>query len=208
MKRIVTFALAFVILMAFTPAATAETPKGMVRFVLTSTNPTGEEDVGNESVKGRGSVGIGLTLEYRFTDLVGLEGGFLFTRTKIESHGQGIVRTKNLPFILGLNFHVVRSEKMDFYLGPVVGYAFYDDRVLHGVKVEMDPEMVYGLNLGLDVPINEQGWFFSCSFKYLQQKVSADHKYDGVEFMAAGSDHNYEFDLNPYIFTAGLGWRF
>lgn len=209
MKRTVYIVFAVLTLLSFTSPGAAETPKGMVRFGITSTNPTGEEEVGDQAVKGRGSWGVNLTAEYRFSDLIGLEGGVLFTRTKIESHGLGTVRTKNMPWILGLNFHLVRSEKLDFYAGPLVGYAFYDDKVVRGVKIVMDPEVLYGLNAGLDVPINEQGWFFNCSFKYFQQQVSADHKFGDGPGAANGHDTlETEFDLNPYVLTAGLAWRF
>ena len=61
-----------------------------------------------------------------------------------------------LPIMLALNFHVVNTEKLDFWLGPQIGYVMWNDPLTFTASgqpdfvLETEDTFGLGLVLGLD----------------------------------------------------------
>ena len=107
-----------------------------------------------------GKPGGGVDLEYLFTPWVGLD--LAASQTHLE--GDEVVRTPVGPpfetkgkvqqrfFTLGLYGHFYRVERVDLYIGPVVGAV-----QMTGTFRPSDTELAFGAALGLDLPLGSTG---------------------------------------------------
>lgn len=165
--------------------------------------------------------GLALSTEYRFSEKIGLELG-------VQAGNESTVRFKimdpegrilddaidgnpedDLGFTIAdvaLNIYIV-SGNVDLYIGPVIGYIFYDDdlnilvgRDLVPASVSIDDDVAFGAVLGLDIEFNNSNWFVTSSIKYL------DASYDAEVF--EGGRPAEEIDFDPLIIRFGLGYRF
>lgn len=112
------------------------------------------------TVNYHGKPGGGLDAEYLFTPWVGLD--LAASQNHIES--DEVIRTPIGPaattkgkiqqrfFTLGLYGHFYRVERMDVYIGPVVGAA-----QTTGDFRPNDTELAFGAALGLDLPLGSTG---------------------------------------------------
>jgi hypothetical protein len=116
---------------------------------------------------------------------------------------------------LGANFHLTPGRRVDLYLGPLVGYALYDEEVpfSHIVFPEsaaVEDEWVYGAVLGLDVPLGDSRWMLGMAVRGLRVPVQLDrvpavYRFKFNELEESDAD---ALDLDPVEFRVGLGWRF
>jgi hypothetical protein len=165
--------------------------------------------------------GLALSTEYRFSETVGLEVG-------VQAGNESTVRFKimdpegailddpidghpedDLGFTIldaALNIYIT-SGTVDLYIGPVIGYIFYDNdlnilvgRDLLPASVKIDDDVAFGAVLGLDIDFSNSDWFFTSSIKYL------DASYDAEVF--EGGRPAEEIDFDPLIIRLGLGYRF
>jgi outer membrane protein W len=167
------------------------------------------------------SAGFGLGLEYRASRRIGVQLevltseidsdlGFEFFDLDlfvIES------RLRMTPVLARLDVHLTPDRKVDFYMGPVLGYVRYSD-----IKTEVRSDFVdepislgrvqtrdgfaWGGQIGMDVPMGSRGTFFTLGATYLKAEVeTSEVGEDGVEVDSS-------FDLNPFVVQAGFGYRF
>jgi len=107
-----------------------------------------------------------------------------------------------MPLSIGANFHVKRTDALDFYVGPFLAYVMYGD-----VDASAGPEhdscvkddFGFGAVAGLDVPLGGGGWMFSTALRYLQTSAEADEDPHYFE--------QYTIDMNPVILQVGVGKR-
>ncbi len=155
---------------------------------------------------GKGT-GIGLGLEYLFSSRWGIEGGLLFANLDsdifIDRSDLWVNDSDEigfLPIMLGLNYHLTPGAKADFYIGPFVALVQYDSPSFNlpvgSVRPDLDDDFGVGLNLGVDVPFGDSRWGFNGGLRYLQTSADED---GGL---------GRSFDIDPLIFSAGLGFRF
>jgi hypothetical protein len=112
------------------------------------------------TVSFHGKPGGGVDLEYLFQPWVGLD--LAASQTHIE--GDEVVRNPVGPaaattgkiqqrfFTLGLYGHFYRVERVDVYIGPVVGAV-----QMTGSFRPSDTELAFGAALGLDLPLGSTG---------------------------------------------------
>ncbi len=158
-------------------------------------------------------VGVGATVERRFSEVFGLEGGLILTQVQSSfkldlNNAWGISKKKvglNL-LTFGPNFHIAHEPgKADVYIGPFLGYAFFNGKS-YGVlgesnKRDLDNKLGVGLQLGLDLPIHRAVnglWNFHAGLRYL--KLSSD-----VDLGVNGSK---SVDVDPLLLSAGISYSF
>jgi len=138
-----------------------------------------------------GKPGGGVDLEYLFTPWVGLD--LAASQTHLE--GDEVVRTpvgafatngkvQQRFFMLGLYGHFYRVQRVDIYVGPVVGAV-----QMTGSFRPSDTEFAFGAALGLDLPLGSTGLAISgigraLASRFPDQLHSASHFRDN--YMVGG----------------------
>jgi outer membrane protein W len=151
-------------------------------------------------------VGIGLGWEKRFTDLLRLDANVVYAKLDAKARALGREEktdTKFLPVMLGLNFRLTPKSKADFHVGPLVAYTFYDS--------DFKNELGCGANVAVDVPLNDRGFNFTVAVKYRKTKAKVDDEtYAGdlAVSTAITRASDIEIDVNPWVFQAGLTWKY
>jgi outer membrane protein W len=164
--------------------------------------------------------GLALSGEFRISDRLGVEAGiqaanksevrFSFRAPDGANLGDPLAAQPedNLSFTIvdaALNVYLT-SGTLDFYVGPVLGYIFYDDtlNVLVGnlsqpASFEIDDDFAYGAVVGVDIDIADSNCFFTSSVKYLVASYDIQIRND---------DSSDDIDFDPWIVRLGFGYRF
>ncbi len=170
------------------------------------------------------ALGFGFGYEYMFTDLIGIDFNLNYAKHDMNIEGleeltvyedppvltqlafdETLGETSLMPLTIGVNFHVYRSEAMEFYLGPFIGYVMYSDIELKykdpgDTDISLNDDLGYGMAFGIDVPFGSKGWMFSSVLKYMQTKGEIDDPDPAID--------GWEVDINPLILQVGLGYQF
>ncbi len=219
MRFVKTLVLVAVVALAVSQMAAAEETKVMKNSLGLSAGylmPTGSLDsefvVGEVPVAGElkfEDTGLfGLAYQYRFNDKFSLGASLLYGTpdlrfTSADKSG-GVGNATFMPLLLDANLHVLkRTGKVDFYLGPTVGYATwgdykpadYADELAITESQPLKSDFVYGLNFALDVPF-KSNWAFNANVRYLWAKAEQD------------TAEGYSVDVNPWILTLGVSYKF
>jgi outer membrane protein W len=185
------------------------------------------------------ALGFGIGFEYMFTDLIGIDVTLDYSNHDVDTTLGGTVvftpddpllppETASLvgsqqgeidltPLTVGVNFHVFKSDAVDFYLGPFVGYVFYGDFELKGGTasfqipslpafqesftsgtISIEDDFAFGAVVGADIPFGGQGWMFSGALKYFKTKAEIDEP---------GAGNAAELDVDPWEIFVGLGYK-
>lgn len=149
------------------------------------------------------SFGLGVDVERRFSKLLGLDLALIYTNMDIDFHhsvGAG-VQTDSLgvlSLMLALNFHVVNTKRVDFYLGPQVAYFYYLDDLSYDVPslgtfdFKTDNEFPsLGFVIGTDISLNDD-WALNFALRYQD----------------ADADSNHDLPLDPTYITFGVSKSF
>jgi len=193
--------------------AMAEQGDNNIRFGIQWVSPTGDflDDLFRIDLEPQSAVGVAFSYERMVTDLVGIEAGIGYSNHDLDETftvlGQSETETVGdiamMPLLVGANFHVLRKEKVDLYLGAQIGYVAYGD-----VKIEdKDPDQSdismkngfgYGLIAGVDVPFGASSWMFNGSLAWLSTDADFDEP-------GAPSDG---IAIDPIVVRIGVGTRF
>ena len=78
-------------------------------------------------------------------------------------------------FTLGINGHVIRSEKVDFALGLVAGSASYSDFEVEGSTTTFDTERdtTFGAQAFIDMTVS-RNWAVDLGVKYLASRLELE----------------------------------
>jgi outer membrane protein len=156
----------------------------MFRFHLGYVEPTGDyKETFDETptllqalgytIEADSAIGPEVGFEYMFNDKVGFDVNLGYFDHDVEISGGGSSETIGdvtmMPLLFGANFHLTQDKNVDFYVGPTVGYVMFGDldftSKFGGDSVGIKDDFGYGVNLGLDVPINDK-WSFSTGLRY------------------------------------------
>ena len=102
---------------------------------------------------------------------------------------------------LGVNYHLRRESRVDFYVGAFAGMINFDDIVFltevgRPDKRTFDDDTGFGAKVGVDVPFGKsESWTFSIAARYFAVIMEGE---------VAGQD----LDLNPVFVSLGVGRRF
>ena len=102
---------------------------------------------------------------------------------------------------LGLNYHLTPGRRADWFIGLFGGLVDFDDTTYNALGEAFnfdydDGEFGYGLNAGVDVPFGaESSWVLTGGLRYL---LATAEEQSGAS----------ELDVDPVIFSIGIGYRF
>ncbi len=191
--------LVFVVLAAtIAPVMAADHPRFKVFGAASFVSPLGEEDVDfgavKDSVEASDEVGWNIGFEARFTTLLGLEIDFVNSTNDIEFAGETIAEVDMQPLSATLNFHLVPTGIVDFYIGPTATYFIYGDVEFETLgEVGTDDEFAYGASVGLEIGLGDH-------FAIL----------GGVRWLKTDltTDDEDEFAVDPLFSRLGVALRF
>ncbi len=149
-----------------------------------------------------------LTLSYYLNPNLAVELFCCFAKHDIDGKGTiaslgEIADTWIFPPALTLQYHFTSLGRFEPYVGAGVQYiAFFDegvgDNLLGATSVSIDNAWGFTLQAGFDVSIGN-GWSLNADVK----KTWLD-----TEIAWNGTGVRADADLDPWIFSAGLGYRF
>lgn len=245
MKSVTRIVLALAVCAFVAPAFAGGDWTGQLRFGVSyftaTSNGTGAleyvDDPGyvytHVKAKAKSSAGLYVGYEHKFSPLIGLEGytGYYKPKFSLEDidYGGSLFNSNEasatvIPLGVALNFHLVKSDKVDVYVGPTVAYLFYgkpkftydegDNGLAGTLTVKLKNELAYGLVAGVDVQFPSK-WNLAFRLSYLQAKADIDeikddwiYTGDGIETGTYYESLSEGFKPNPLTFTVGAGFKF
>ncbi len=184
-------------------AAAPDDTKNVMRvdlgYLTSSTGHDYASDAGMVATKNDGTLGAGISYEYRATPLVGVETALSFYKPTVKQEVVGLnvydEKVRIMPLTLGVNFHLTNTEAFDLYAGPQLAYVMYG--TLPNSDGRIKDEFTWGLHAGVDVPIGKSGWSLNGDVGYLGTKTKVE---------APGGD--VELKLRPVTVKVGASWKF
>jgi outer membrane protein W len=165
----------FIALMA--PAAAGD-EQFTIRFGIILLDPTAESVIEGGNAKLDQAWGGGFDFEWYFGERVGLEGSIATgIDADIDWDGDTAAGLTVTPVTAGLNGHLVKNEKIDWFIGVLVGQMYfgdfdYDDGT---TTVNTETTTTYGAQTGIDFAVSESGkWGIHFGVKYLVADVEFD----------------------------------
>lgn len=148
-----------------------------------------------------------LTLTYFFNKNLAVELFCCFAMHEVE--GRGTLNNAKLgdfwifPPALTLQYHLDPIGGFKPYAGAGLQYIhFFDegrgDATVGGGKIELDDAVGFTLQAGVDYQLGS-GWYLNADVK--KTWLSTDAKWTGTNVTA-------DVDVDPWIFTAAIGYRF
>jgi outer membrane protein W len=169
-------------------SAAAQDQQFAIRFGLNIVDPTSDSTVDGDNFELDTKSGGEFGFEWYFHPRVGFEVATTGSaNAEIKTGGDEITGGTFTTFTLGINGHVVRSEKVDFGLGLVAGRARYADFDVAGstVIVEQETDTTWGAQAFVDMTVSRK-WAVDVGIKYLQTQLNFET--------------GEQLDYNPVIF--------
>ncbi len=201
--------------------AGSESGDVMVRVLATVVNPDSDATVraGGATIPGADAevsteVIPALTLSYFFNQNIALELFCCFAKHQIDGKGtianlNEIADTWIFPPALTLQYHFTNMGRFKPYAGVGLQYInFFDtgtgENVLGAQKVSIDDAVGFTLQAGLDISLGN-GWYLNADVKktWLDTTVTWHNNR-----ALGGLDVTGDADVDPWIFSGGLGYRF
>jgi len=132
------------------------------------------------------SLGIGFDVEWRLNRLIGLDLAAGYTDMDVDfmhSVGTGVQQDSlaSLNIWFAVNFHLVNTEKFDFYIGPQIAYVAWLDDLSFNVpgtgtfNFKTDNEFpALGFELGADWWVAES-WAVNFAFRFIDADADKNH---------------------------------
>lgn len=167
--------------------------------------PLSSEDITvgsvTDSVEAQQQIGWNLGVEGRLGKLIGLELDYINATQDIDVGGTTMGSASFAPLTFTLNFHIVPTKIVDFYLGPSYSYVNWGDIELNqsgqtffgSSGLGTDSASAWGVALGLDIGLGKH-FAFTGGLRYLDLPLKTDTG-DSVA-------------VNPLIGRLGIAIRF
>ena len=172
------------------------------RFVETDNATFTDETFGASATEVNGTgFGFGIDAERRFSKLLGLDLAVGYTGLDVDFTQSLTTTTATdtldvLPIWLALNFHVVNTEKVDFWVGPQIAYVTWNDPLTFSAPGQPDFDLEteahfpgVGFVLGLDWWLAKNGGL-NFAFRFVD------------------ADANEVVLVDPTFVTVGYTWKF
>ena len=183
-------------------------------------------DPGTVEVRLSGGGGGFVNLEKEVTPLLGLEFGLIGIGTDmsvsadsgLKHWGTNVEVLSMGALTLGANFHMVKTEAIDVYAGPMLSFNSYNKSSVHAgcdddwwpnkhhddhwvsVSSKNDSELTWGAKAGIDIFLNKKkSWTLSGSLSYIDASC---------EFEEESGQGRSSIDLDPIMFGFGVAYRF
>ena len=143
-----------------------------------------------------------LTLTYFLNKNLALELFCCFANLEAEHSTLGHVADLWVfPPALTLQYHFDSMGGFKPYVGAGIQYIapFSEDGagLLSGADIEVDDALGFTLQAGVDIEVG-QGWYLNADVK----KTWIEHT------LSINGAESYDLDIDPWIFSVGLGYRF
>lgn len=196
----------------------------VVRFGATTVAPN--DDSGKVVVDALGTTGMEVSVDNN-TQL-GLNFAYFFTpnwavevlaatpfshdiNLQMSELGLGdgkLAETKHLPPTISALYYFNSPEsKFQPYVGAGINYTiFFDDNFTDAREdqtfqsLELDDSFGLSAQLGIDYKL-ENNWLVNASIRYIDIDTEAD-------FEVAGSKASVDVDIDPWVYTLSVGYRF
>jgi outer membrane protein W len=162
--------------------------------------------------------GLGLEAEYRFSDRLGLAGGLFWSEGDVElmwdtptSWEMDFDSWDTTSLFVGPMFHPLRRDRrVDFFIGPVLHYtqigSLFFDLPSRDVREELDDELSYGAQLGVDIGLARDGRV-GLHVGGLWLDLDGEAEYE-LEDESTEADSLYEVSISPLTLNVGFFYRF
>lgn len=171
-------AIAFAALFALAAPARAEDTHFKIYGGPAYVAPMSDSDVTigsiTDTIEGEQQVGWNLGIEGRIGSWFGIELDYVNADQDVSFGGGTIGDATFSPLTATLNFHVVHTKIVDFYLGPSYSYVNWGDihvnadggAITGGSDIGTESDQTWGASLGLDIGVGKH--FAICGgVKYL-----------------------------------------
>jgi outer membrane protein len=214
-------AVAVGLALASGPALADENGNFMVRVLGTVVHPDTDATVSSGGAVLAGAdadvsteVVPALTLTYFLNKNVAVELFCCFAKHEVEGEGSlaalgEIADSWIFPPALTLQYHFDRWGSLKPYVGAGIQYINFfsegtGDNRLGATDVEIDDAVGFTLQAGVDVALGN-GWYLNADVKktWLDTEVTWHNN-----AVLNGADVRGDVDLDPWLFSVGLGYRF
>ena len=193
-------------LMMYTKAHAASEGDWLVRFGAVQVNPNDSSG----TLSGAPTVGVAVdgdtqafaNISYMLTNNVALEllAATPFTHT-ISATGAlsgDSATAKQLPPTLSLQYHFLPTSSVSPYVGAGLNYTTFFDEQATAVITQISMEDSWGLALqvGADFEMKD-GWFANLDLRYID-----------IETTATTNLGTIDVTIDPWVFSAGVGFKF
>ena len=147
------------------PATVAQDQRFALRFGFVLVDPTGDEF--------DAQVGFEVDFEWYFHPRVGFEVASTGSlNAESELGGNRVTGDSFSTFTVGINGHVVRSEKVDFALGILAGGATFRDFAVERstATFHVKRDTAYGAQAFVDMTVSRK-WAVNVGLKYVDTQV-------------------------------------
>lgn len=164
---------------------------------------------------------LGLTVEYMINQNWGIEllAATPFSHTASVTDGEAlqglnVADVKHLPPTLSAVYHFNMDSKFQPYVGVGINYTvFFDEDLtsradatfasvgLTGGDIELDSSWGVALQIGADYHLNDR-WLLNASVRWVDIETTAKIKFDN------GSVIKSDIDVDPYVYTLSVGYKF
>ena len=190
-------------LLVLTSASVVAVEEGdwLVRFGVANVSPNDGSTgvVPTDAIGVDGDTQIFANVTYMFKDNLGFEvlAATPFSHD-ITLSGSKIGETDQLPPTFSLQYHFAPKASARPYVGAGINYTtFFNEKATAVISsLSLDDSIGLALQAGVDVDINKD-WFFN-----------ADIRYINIETTATTNLGNIEVDINPWVFSLGVGTYF
>ena len=143
-----------------------------------------------------------VSLEYLLTPSWGVEVlAAVPFRHDLKLDGQTAASTKQLPPVLGVNYHFMPDAKVSPFLGVGINYTFFFDSKgqgpLQGAKVKIDNSWGAAAHAGLDIKLSPN-WLITADLRWIN--IAGDVHVNGANVGKANVD--------PLAYGLSVGYRF
>jgi len=155
-----------------------------------------------------------LTLSYFINQNIAVELFCCFAQHQVDGRGTianlgEIADTWIFPPALTLQYHFDNMGAFKPYVGAGVQYIYFFDEgtgrnALGATSVDIDDAFGFTLQAGVDISVGG-GWYLNADVKktFLNTEVTWNNN-----AALGGADVRGDVDLDPWIFSAGLAYRF
>lgn len=142
------------------------------------------------------------SIEYLFAPNWGVEAlAALPFRHEVRLDGQLAATTRQLPPVLGVNYHFLPGAQISPFVGLGVNYTYFFDTkgrgLLQGAHVTADDSWGAAAHAGVDVKLS-RNWLFTADVRWID--IRSDIHVNGTDVGTA--------KVNPWVYGVSLGYRF
>ena len=140
-----------------------------------------------------------INLPYMLKDNIGLEVlASLPFKHDITLNGSKIAETKQLPPTISVQYHFTPKNSIRPYVGLGLNYTiFFSEKATSTItSISLDDSTGLAAQVGVDGDINKS-WFWNADLRYIK-----------ISTTAKTNIGNIDVDINPWVFSFGVGTRF